>query len=411
VAADCSERRTGSRTSTEGESLMAQKHLRIGMVCYPTYGGSGAVATELGRLLARRGHTIHFISYARPFRLINDFHPNIFHHEISSEYHSLFPGQLYTISAAVKIHEIIEKIGLDVLHLHYALPHAVSAWLANEMLPPDRRVPTLTTLHGTDITLVGSKPAFHAAVKLGLDRSAGLTCVSQWLSRRTCKLFDTCEMLKTIYNFVDPSVFKPVPGSHARSYFAAPDEKILMHISNFRPVKRVKDVVRIFGIISQRIPARLIMIGDGPDHEQAVAEAEKLGIAQRVMMLGRQPAVENFLPLADLFLFPSDGESFGLAALEAMACQAPVVGARAGGLPEVVTEGECGLLCEVGDVEGMAEAGLRILTDEQMGRAWGEAVRRRAVEQFASERIVPQYEAAYEELLDHSSKRPKDRRK
>lgn len=382
---------------------MSLRPLRIGIVCYPTYGGSGALATELGRLLARRGHTIHFISYARPFRLINDFHPNIFHHEISSEEYPLFLGQLYTIQAAVKIHDIIRNVGLDVLHLHYALPHAISAWMAIEMLHPDRRIPTLTTLHGTDITLVGSKPAFYPAVKLGLDKSDALTCVSEWLARKTCELFSVCDRLGVIYNFIDPNVFKPATQACQRSSLALPDEKIIMHISNFRPVKRVKDVVRIFARISKQMPARLVMIGDGPEREEAVNLAENLGISHRVMMLGKQPVVENILPLADLLLFPSDGESFGLAALEAMACEVPVVGAHVGGLPEVVTHGECGLLYDVGDVESMAEGSLRILKDEELRREMGRKGRERAIAMFSSDRIVPQYEALYYAALDRAA--------
>lgn len=379
---------------------MSLQPLRIGMVCYPTYGGSGAVATELGRMLARRGHTVHFISYARPFRLLGDFHPNIFHHEISSEHYPLFLGQLYSISAACKIYDIISNVGLDLLHLHYALPHAISAWMAIEMLKPERRIPTITTLHGTDITLVGSKPSFYPAVRLGLEKSDALTSVSHWLSNKTCELFSVCEKLRVIYNFVDPEVYTPANHFYKRENFAAPGEKIVMHISNFRPVKRVPDVIEIFARIAARMPARLILIGDGPDREAALQQAERLGIDHRIMMLGNQPNVANYLPLADLFLFPSDGESFGLAALEALACEVPVVGAWAGGLPEVVDDGRCGKLCNVGDVAAMAEASIRILNDEELRRAYGRAGRKRAVEQFASERILPQYEAIYEEMLN-----------
>ncbi|MCL5269371.1 MAG: N-acetyl-alpha-D-glucosaminyl L-malate synthase BshA [bacterium] len=378
---------------------MSETSLRIGMVCYPTYGGSGAVATELGRLLARRGHRIHFISYARPFRLAGDFHPNIVHHEIGSEYYPLFQGQLYTIAAAVKMHDIVRHIGLDLLHVHYALPHAISAWMAMEMLGEERRVPTLTTLHGTDITLVGSRPSFAPAVKLGLDKSGALTCVSQWLARHTCERFANCGRLRVIYNFVDPEVFTPDNHACNRRHFADDNEKILMHISNFRPVKRVTDVVETFARIAARTPARLVMIGDGPDREKAVLLAEKLGVTDRVAMLGNQPGVNHFLPMADLFLFPSDGESFGLAALEAMACEVPVVGADAGGLPEVVAHGECGVLCPVGDVECLAEESLRILTDADLGRRMGRAGRRRAIERFAARSIVPQYEELYRRLV------------
>jgi N-acetyl-alpha-D-glucosaminyl L-malate synthase BshA len=378
---------------------MALRPLRIGIVCYPTYGGSGAVATELGRMLARRGHTIHFISYARPFRLINDFHPHIFHHEISSESYPLFLGQLYSIVTACKIYDIVSDVGLDLLHCHYALPHAISAWMALEMLKPERRIPTVTTLHGTDITLVGSKPSYYPAVRLGLEKSDALTSVSHWLSSKTCELFSVCEKLRVVYNFVDPNIYRPDNHVHLRANFADEDERIVMHISNFRPVKRVLDVIKVFARICERMPARLILVGDGPEREPALALAEELKIDHRVMMLGNQPNVAGLLPLADLFLFPSDGESFGLAALEAMACEVPVVGAWAGGLPEVVRDRECGRLLDVGDVEGMARASLELLGDEELRRAYGQAGRRRAIEHFASEKILPQYEEVYENLL------------
>ncbi|MEN6625760.1 MAG: N-acetyl-alpha-D-glucosaminyl L-malate synthase BshA [Candidatus Sumerlaeia bacterium] len=373
--------------------------LRIGMVCYPTYGGSGAVATELGRLLARRGHTIHFISLARPFRLVNDFHENIFHHEIGSESYPLFQGQLYTISAAVKITEIVRHFGLDLVHLHYALPHAISAWLAREMLGEHGNIPILTTLHGTDITLVGSKPSYYPAVKLGLDRSDRLTAVSQWLSDETCKLFRLCGGIDVIHNFVDTTVFTPHCAGCARAHYAAEDEKILMHISNFRPVKRLADVVAIFARVNESMPSRLLLIGDGPDREKAELAAEELGISDRVLLLGKQPSVERFLPLADLFLFPSESESFGLAALEAMACGVPVVGVRAGGLPEVVTDGETGALRALGDIEAMAEAALEILADPERRRHMGRVARRRAIDRFEAGIIVPRYEALYREMV------------
>lgn len=380
---------------------MTDRPLRIGVVCYPTYGGSGAVATELGRLLARRGHTIHFISYARPFRLIDDFHPNIYHHEISSESYPLFQGQLYTISAAVKIVDIIRHVGLDLLHVHYALPHAISAWMAIEMLAESRRIPTLTTLHGTDITLLGPKPSFYPAVKLGLDKSDGLTCVSHWLRRETCERFAVRGRMHVIYNFIDPDVFKPETSECHRAHFADPAEKLIMHISNFRPVKRVHDVIRVFARVAEQIPAKLLLIGDGPDQESAYVLSRELGVAERVIILGKQPNVECFLPLADCFLFPSDSESFGLAALEALACGVPVVGSRAGGLEEVIVDGQCGFLRPVGDVEAMARACMEILGNGELNGNMREAARRRAVEHFAADRIVPQYESIYHQLLQH----------
>ena len=375
--------------------------LRIGIVCYPTYGGSGAVATELGRLLARRGHTIHFISYARPFRLLNDYHENIFHHEIGGESYPLFQGQLYTISAAVKITEIVRHVGLDLLHLHYALPHAISGWMAREMIGPEASVPIVTTLHGTDITLVGSKPSYYPAVKLGLDKSDYLTSVSHWLAGETCRIFGLCAErdMEVIPNFVDPSVFVPTRRITQRDHYAGRDEKILMHISNFRPVKRVADVVETFARVCRRMKARLLLIGAGHDSELAGITAERLGVSGRVLRLGKQPAVEHFLPLADCFLFPSEGESFGLAALEAMACEVPVVGVRAGGLPEVVVDGETGALCELGDLDAMATAALDIMTDPERQASLGRASRRRAIEHFGSERIVPQYERLYERMV------------
>ncbi len=380
--------------------------LRIGMVCYPTYGGSGAVATELGRLLARRGHTIHFISYARPFRLLNDFHENIYHHEISAENYPLFQGQLYTIAAAVKMTDIARHVGLDLLHLHYALPHAISAWMAREMLGDQHALPTLTTLHGTDITLVGSKPSFYPAVKLGLDKSDHLTAVSNWLAETTCRTFKLCDRIDVVPNFVDTLIFSPRRRDSMRARFANADEKILMHISNFRPVKRVADVIQTFARVAQRMPARLLMIGDGPDRESSALLAEQLGLADRVAFLGMQAGVERYLPLADLFLFPSDGESFGLAALEAMACEVPVVGVRAGGLPEVVIDGESGSLSEIGDVDAMAAAAIEILADPRRQRRMGQAARRRAIEQFDAGRIVPIYEALYRRLIGRRHARP-----
>jgi N-acetyl-alpha-D-glucosaminyl L-malate synthase BshA len=379
---------------------MMLKKLRIAMVCYPTYGGSGAVATELGRHLARLGHTIHFISYARPFRLAGDYHPNIFHHEITSEHYPLFQGELYGISAATKILEVIRNVGLDLLHLHYALPHAISAWLAMEMLDQHEPVPTVTTLHGTDITLVGSKPSFLPAVQLGLDKSDHLTSVSRWLAERTRQLFKIHNTIRIIPNFVDPEVFSHRPERCCRDHFADPDEKVCAHISNFRPVKRVGDVIRTFARICRKVPARLLMIGDGPDREQAEILSVDLGIPDRVSWLGRQPSVESFLPCADLFLFPSNGESFGLAALEAMACAVPVIGANAGGLPEVVLDTETGYLCEMGDTDAMAEAGLKILLDPEHQRTLGTAARRRAIEKFSAEIIIPLYETMYRDILE-----------
>ncbi len=373
--------------------------LNIGMVCYPTHGGSGAVAAELGRWLARRGHTIHFISYSRPVRLLQDFHENIRHHEIDTIPYPLFLGPLYGISASVRIYDIIRSARLDLLHVHYALPHAVCAFLANEMLEPAERVPVMTTLHGTDITLIGNTPAFRPAVKLGLDKSDVLTCVSHWLADRTCEYFDICERLNVIYNFIDASLYVPRQGPIPRSRFAKEGEALLLHVSNFRPVKRVQDVIGAFARIARRLPAQLLLVGEGPERPGAVGLARELGVAERVTCVGEQQDVRPFLALADLLLLPSAAESFGLAAAEALASEVPVIGVRNGGLPEVVQDGEHGFLLDLGDVEAMAAAALSLLENPERRRAMGEAGRRRVMERFAPERIVPQYENFYGAML------------
>ena len=382
---------------------MSDRPIRIGMVCYPTYGGSGALATELGRMLARRGHTVHFISYSRPVRLAHESHKNIVHHRIDTMEYPLFLGPLYGISTSVRIYDIIREGQLDLLHVHYALPHAICAHLATEMLEPDERIPVMTTLHGTDITLIGNTPAFRPAVKLGLDKSDSLTCVSDWLADQTCQHFDICDRLNVIYNFVDPEVYKREQPGVERGEFAADDEAILLHVSNFRPVKRVLDVVRTFAAVCAETPARLLLVGDGPDRESALAQGAALGVADRIRFLGEQADVKNYFSIADVLLFPSAGESFGLAAAEAMASEVPVIGTRAGGMPEVVVEGESGFLCEVGDYQAMAQAALRLIYDPAMRETMGKAGRRRIIERFSPDIIVPQYEACYESMLRRSA--------
>ncbi len=372
---------------------------KIGIVCYPTHGGSGVVAAELGRHLARRGHTIHFISHSRPFRLMEENHENIFIHPIQTVEYPLFLGALYGISASVGIYDVIREHDLDVLHVHYALPHAVCAFLANEMIGEGRRVPVLTSLHGTDITLVGNLPSFQPAVKFGLDKSDGLTCVSNWLSDRTCRHFDICERLNVIYNFVDPEIFQPGRDQSLRSQFASGNEALLLHVSNFRPVKRVGDVIRAFAGVCEKVPARLLLVGDGPDREGALKLAEELGVAEKIIWLGERQEVRDLFAVADLFLFPSDGESFGLAAAEAMACETPVIGARAGGLPEVVLHGENGFLHPVGDHEGMARSALELLRNPAKRTEMGKASRQRIIDHFSPDLIIPQYENCYASLM------------
>lgn len=383
---------------------MNDRSLNIGMVCYPTYGGSGAVATELGRILARRGHTIHFISYSRPFRLPYEDHENITHHTIDTMEYPLFLGPLYGISASVRIRDIILEAQLDLLHVHYALPHAVCAYLANEMLEPRKRVPVLTTLHGTDITLIGSTPAFHPAVKLGLDKSTALSCVSNWLEEKTCEYFDICERLNVIYNFVDPKLYsRDVSSSNIRrDDFAQPHEPVLLHVSNFRPVKCVPDVIRTFALICARRPSRLLLVGDGPDLQPALELARELGVGDRVISVGEREDAVPYFAISDLFLFPSAGESFGLAAAEALACEVPVIGARAGGLPEVVVEGENGLLFPIGDCEAMAGAALRLLSDPEKRGAMGAHGRHHMIEKFSPDLIIPQYEMLYDSMIERA---------
>jgi len=378
--------------------------LKIGIVCYPTYGGSGAVAAELGRQLARRGHTVHFISYSRPFRLWNEFHENIYYHQIETMEYPLFPGALYGITTAVRIFDVIGEAGLDILHVHYALPHAIAAFLANEMLPVEQRIPVLTTLHGTDITLLGNQPSFQPAVKLGLDKSDGITCVSKWLSDRTCKHFDICERLNVIYNFIDPEVYKPGAYETHRTHYAKPDEAILLHISNFRPVKRLPDVIRTFAAVNAATPARLLLVGDGPERTPAMQLAAELGISSRIRFLGEQQDVRPFLSISDLLLFPSDGESFGLVAAEAMACEVPVIGTKTGGLIEVVADGETGILCPVGDFEAMGRAAVELIRAPERRKTMGIAGRRRVIENFSPDLIVPQYERYYAALLRRRAK-------
>jgi N-acetyl-alpha-D-glucosaminyl L-malate synthase BshA len=349
--------------------------------------------------LACRGCEVHFISYSRPFRLPLRDHCNIRHHQIDTIPYPLFLGPMYGISASVRIYDIIREARLDLLHVHYALPHAVCAHLANEMLDPRERVPVLTTLHGTDITLIGNTPAFQPAVKLGLDKSDALTCVSKWLSDKTCEHFDICDRLSVIYNFVDATIYKPGDRSR-RAEFASENEALLLHVSNFRPVKRVLDVVRTFAGVCARLPARLLLVGDGPDRPAALELAGELGVGDRVHFLGEQADVKPYFALADLFLFPSESESFGLAAAEAMACETPVVGARAGGLPEVVEDGVSGYLLDIGDDRAMTEAAVGLLLDPARRKEMGHAGRRRVIERFAPESIVPQYELMYGRLME-----------
>ncbi|GAB6152453.1 N-acetyl-alpha-D-glucosaminyl L-malate synthase BshA [Desulfosporosinus burensis] len=377
--------------------------MKIGMVCYPSYGGSGVVATELGYALGEHGHEVHFISSARPFRL-HRFHEKLFFHEVTDVNYPLFKFPPYTLLLANKIVEVANYVGLDVIHAHYAIPHSISALLAKQMMT--RPLPLVTTLHGTDVTLVGAFEEFFNLTRLGLKSSDQITAVSRSLARDTEKIFGPIDQdIKVIPNFIDPNVYLPMKGlmDRFRRHFAPQGEKILAHISNFREVKRVVDVVRIFSLVEKVIPCRLLLVGDGPEMVRVEREAVKLGLERKVMFLGKQESVKEILQMVDVFILPSEQESFGLVALEAMACGVPVIASRVGGLPEVVIHGKTGYLAEVGDVLGMSEAVLSLLTDDLRYKSFSEQAVTWARETFPVERAVKEYESAYEDAIQGRS--------
>jgi N-acetyl-alpha-D-glucosaminyl L-malate synthase BshA len=373
--------------------------MKIGITCYPTYGGSGAVATELGIELADRGHEVHFISYAQPFRL-DHFRERIFFHEVEMDQYPLFEHPPYSLALAVAIHDTARKQELDLVHVHYAIPHATSAWIAEEMLRGEQDLKIVTTLHGTDITLVGLHPSFQAITQFSILKSAGLTCVSEFLKDRTVEDFSVPrERIHVIPNFVDPEIFRRNKEPCHRATLAPHGERIIMHISNFRAVKRIPDVVEVFARLAAEVPARLVLVGDGPERPRAVERAEELGVSDQLLFLGKHQSVDELLACADLFLLPSKNESFGLAALEALSCGVPVIASRMGGLPEVVTHGETGFLFPMGNVQEMADAGLSLLKDPDRWTRFSEAARADAIGRFSTDRVVPMYEALYQDVL------------
>ena len=374
--------------------------MKLGITCYPTYGGSGAVATELGIALAERGHEVHFITYRQPFRLPS-FLPRIFFHEVDVGRYPLFEFPPYDLALAVRMHEVVKGHGLELLHCHYAIPHATSAWIAREMLRENGEdVHVLTTLHGTDITIVGQDPSFYPITKFSIEKSDRITAVSQYLREETCRAFG-CEgpEIEVIHNFIDPDIYNREKYPPLLKDEFGRSRPILMHLSNFRTVKRVRDVIRIYAEVNRELPSVLVMIGDGPDRPAAEEEARMLGVEQSVSFLGKLDLIAPLLAAADLFLLPSQSESFGLSALEALASGVPVVGTDAGGLREVVRNGETGFLCEVGDVAGMAAASLRILSDRKRWTEMSRLAAADARERFSRDAIVTKYESLYRESL------------
>jgi L-malate glycosyltransferase len=381
--------------------------LKIGITCYPTYGGSGVVATELGMELAQRGHEVHFITYSQPIRLAPQ--PNVHYHEVEVSRYPLFEYPPYDLALATRMAEVAEMHSLDLLHVHYAIPHSVSALLARQMLDAPnnlvrRRLPFVTTLHGTDITLVGADRSYLPITRFAIEESDGVTSISKYLRERTITEFDIHHPIEVIYNFVNCDIYRRDPqAAERRSQFADPGERLLVHLSNFRPVKRLPDVIEIFDRVQKKMPARLLMIGDGPDRSIAEWLAARKGIRERVIFLGKQDRVQEKLAMCDLMLLPSELESFGLAALEAMACEVPCIATRVGGVPEVIDHEHSGYLAAVGDVETMANYAIELLSDETRLTTMRQTARFEAQSRFCASKLIPQYEDFYRAVLDRTA--------
>ena len=373
--------------------------MKIGVTCYPTYGGSGVVATELGKAMAAEGHEVHFISYAMPQRLTH-FVENIYFHEVELSSYPLFEHQLYSLALTSKMLEVIEYEKLDLIHVHYAIPHAISAYLTKQILKKaNSDIKIITTLHGTDITLVGLEPSFMPLVKFSIEESDGVTAVSRFLKEKTITNYNICADIQVIYNFIDTELYKPMTNEPFRKRFAPNGEKIMVHTSNFRAVKRVPDTIRILNLVKEEIPAKLVLVGDGPDRSECERLARELDIYNDVIFLGKQDALVEILSSSDIFLMPSQSESFGLSALEAMACGIPVISTSVGGLPELNIHNETGFISEIGDIERMAKYSVDLLKNDKKYKVFSENARNRAVTNFDKNLIVPQYLNYYERVL------------
>ncbi len=374
--------------------------MKIGITCYPTYGGSGVLATELGLALAEKGHQVHFISYAIPHRL-NRFFENVFFHEVELSTYPLFEHSLYDLALTSKMMEVAEYENLDLIHVHYAIPHAVSAYLAKQVRRKARKdLKFITTLHGTDITLVGLEPSFMPLVKFSTEESDGVTAVSRFLKEKTLTNYNIEKEIEVIYNFIDTEKFKPQNSEIFRHHIAPGGEKVLVHTSNFRVVKRVTDTIRILAKVKKEIPTKLLLVGDGPDRSECERLTRELDLQKDVLFLGKQDGLTEILNSADLFLMPSQSESFGLSALEAMACGIPVVSSSVGGLPELIIHNETGFIAEIGDVDRMAKYTIDLLTNERKYKTFSKNSRDRAVNNFDKNLIVPKYVSYYEKILN-----------
>ena len=375
--------------------------MKIGIVCYPTFGGSGVVATELGIALAKQGHKVHFITYSQPTRF-DFFNENLFYHEVDMMAYPLFQYAPYETALASKMVDVVKYEKLDILHVHYAIPHASAAFIAKQILKEqDIKIPVITTLHGTDITLVGKDPSFEPVVAFSINQSDGITSVSEDLKQDTYNHFKIEKEIRVIPNFIDLEKFRKLKKEHFKMAICPNGEKLVVHTSNFRPVKRVEDVVAVFQKLKKRIPVKLLLVGDGPERAKIESLCRECGDCDDIRFLGKLEAVEEVLSVADLFMMPSEKESFGLAALEAMACEVPVISSNAGGLPELNVHGYSGYLSEIGDVEDMASNALKILEETNLPKFKANALER--AKEFELSKILPAYEGFYEEVIEKQS--------